>query len=86
MLWGRQARLPWSGPVISWVPKRLPPLVALLLCSSLRNVVNADLFYLLALQHALREGALQQDPSWGLTVLCLFTLVCPTQAVGRPGR
>ncbi len=87
-LWSWQAHLPWSGPVISQIPSGFPPLVAPLLYSSLRNDVNADLFYLLALQQACREGVRTKahGPSCGFAAWCLFTLVRPTQAVGRPGR
>ncbi len=74
MLLGWQARLPWSGLVISQVPKWLPPLVAPLLFSSLRNVVNTDLFYLLALQQACREGIVYLHyPSCGCNVVPLHT-------------
>jgi hypothetical protein len=72
---GWQARLPWSGLVISQVPKQLSPaFVAPLLYSSLRNVVNADLFFLLALQQACSEGLVDSHyPSCGCSVVPLHT-------------
>ena len=75
MLWGRQARLPWLGPVISRAPKGHPPTcVAPLLYSSLTNVVNADLFFLLALQQACSEGLVDSHyPSCGCSVVPLHT-------------
>ncbi len=75
MLRGWQARLPWSGLVISQIPKRLSPtFVAPLLCSSLRNVGNADLFLLLALQQAYSEGLVDSHyPPCGCSVGPLHT-------------
>jgi hypothetical protein len=72
---GWQAHHPWSGLVISQVPKRLfPAFVAPLLYSSLRNVVNADLFILLALQQACSEGLMDSHyPSCGCSVVPLHT-------------
>ncbi len=72
---GWQAHLPWSGPVISRAPKRLPPAcVAPLLYSSLRNVVSADLFFLLALQQACSEGIVNLHyPSCCCSVVPLHT-------------
>jgi hypothetical protein len=67
---GWQASLPWSGLVINQAPKRLTPaFVAPLLYSSLRNVVNADLFFLFALQQACSEGTVNLHcPSCGCSV------------------
>jgi hypothetical protein len=62
-------------------PKRLSPLASPLLCSSLRNVVNADLFYLLALQQACSEGVVLSTICPAVAVWCLFTLVRPTQVI-----
>jgi hypothetical protein len=72
---GWQARLPWSGLVISQIPKRLSPtFVAPLLCSSRRNVVNADLCFLLALQQACSEGLVDSHYlSCGCSVVPLHT-------------
>jgi hypothetical protein len=55
--------------------KRLSPaFVAPLLYSSLRNVVNADLFFLLALQQACSEGIVNlHHPSYGCSVVPLHT-------------
>ncbi len=64
-----------TGLVISQVPKRLfPAFVAPLLCSSLRNVGNADLFFLLALQQACQEGIAHLQYPSGCAVWCLFRL------------
>jgi hypothetical protein len=48
--------------------------------------VNADLFFLLALQQACSEGIVRWHyPSCG-AVWCLYTLVRLSQAVGWPSR
>ena len=44
--------------------------------------MNADLFYLLALQQACHEGIVHSHYPSGCAVWCLFTLVRPIQAVG----
>ncbi len=93
----RRTQLAWNAPglaspsylVVSGDQsdlKRLPPaFVAPLLYSSLRNVVNADLFFLLTLQQACSKGLVDSHyPSCG-ALWCLFTLVRPTQATSRPG-
>ena len=68
--------------ILAW---HTPAFVAPLLYSSLRNVVNADLFFLLVLQQACKEGTVNLHcPSCG-AVWCLFTLVRPTQATSHPG-
>ncbi len=42
--------------------------------------MNADLFFLLALQQARSEGLVDSHCPTAVQVWCLFTLVCPTQA------
>ncbi len=93
----RRTQLAWNAPGLA-SPSSLvesgdqsdlkgltPAFVAPLLYSSLRNVVNADLFFLLALQQACSEGIVNLHyPSCG-AVWCLFTLVRPTEATSRPG-
>ncbi len=85
---GWQARLPWSGLVISQAPKRLTPAF----CSSTPILLPQECCERKSFLPACAPAGLQ----WGnseltLSVLrlqcgCLFTLVRPTQAVGWPGR
>ncbi len=42
--------------------------------------MNADLFFLLALQQACSEGPVDSHCPPAVPVWCLFTPVCPTQA------
>jgi hypothetical protein len=82
----RRTQLAWNAPGLA-SPSSLvragdqpgtqaafPRFVAPLLYSSLRNVVNADLFFLLALQQACEEGiAYLHYPSCGCSVVPLHT-------------
>jgi hypothetical protein len=86
-LWGRQARLPWSGLVISQVPKRFPPA-----CSSTPILLPQECCEHRSFLPACAPAGLQRgNCTLALSVLqfavwCLFTLVRTTQAVGFPGR
>ena len=45
--------------------------------------MNADLFFLLALQQTCKGGTVNNHPCGA--VWCLFTLASPTQATSHPG-
>jgi hypothetical protein len=84
---GWQARLPRWVPVISRISKRLSPA-----CSSTPILLPQECCERRSFLPACTPAGLQRGTPYSSMVpptvaaWCLFTLVCPTQAVGRPGR